>query len=103
MSFDTLAGCTAAFQTGTYLVWYPLLPRRKHNNCPSDCAADRNALRIELQIKEPEGEFGMYGSGMYVINPPWILPEKMNESLPMLVELLGQSSEAKFVLEVRSE
>lgn len=90
------------FATGTYLIWYPLLPRREAQHLPQQLVPlAENSLRIELQVKAPEGEFGMYGSGMFVINPPWILREQMQQLLPKLVELLGLSSEASLLLETR--
>lgn len=97
---DSLRDALRRFATGTYLVWYPLLPRTESKKLPEQLQMlNVNSLRIELQIDESRGEFGMYGSGMYVINPPWILHEQMQELLPVLVELLGQSAGAKFELE----
>ena len=101
---DSLRDALRRFATGTYLVWYPLLPRAESKKLPEQLQAlEVNALRIELQIDEERGEFGMYGSGMYVINPPWLLHDQMHELLPVLVELLGQSPDAKFLLEAKGE
>lgn len=97
---DSLGDALRRFATGTYLIWYPLLPRRESLQLPERLMAlGANSLRIELQIKAPEGEFGMYGSGMFVINPPWLLREQMNKLLPLFVELLGHAPDAKWVLE----
>ena len=37
---------------------------------------------------------GMHGSGMFVINPPFALPERLGETLPFLVDRLGQDPTA---------
>ncbi len=101
---DSLRDALRRFATGTYLIWYPLLPRREAQQLPQHLAPlAENALRIELHVKAPEGEFGMYGSGMYVINPPWTLKEQMSKLLPLLVELLGQSADAGSVLEAKEK
>jgi 23S rRNA (adenine2030-N6)-methyltransferase len=88
------------FATGTYLLWYPLLPHAESKRLPLQLQMLKaNALRIELQVEEPRGEFGMYGSGLYVLNPPWILREQMQVLLPTLTQLLGHSNGASFILE----
>ncbi|HEY3698787.1 MAG TPA: 23S rRNA (adenine(2030)-N(6))-methyltransferase RlmJ, partial [Spongiibacteraceae bacterium] len=80
--------------------WYPLLPRVESARLPERLATlNHNALRIELRIDEPRGDFGMYGSGMYVVNPPWRLREQMQSLLPVLIELLGKADKASFILE----
>lgn len=88
------------FATGTYAVWYPLLPRADATRLPQQLAAlPASSLRIELRVSEPEGEFGMYGSGMFVINPPWLLRNQMRILLPQLQGLLGEPGHSDFLLE----
>ena len=87
------------FATGTYIVWYPLLQREeplhmvqklKGLNLPS-------WLNITLTVQRPSAEgFGMHGSGLFIVNPPWTLPEILNNNLPVLVDLLGQDDGANF-------
>lgn len=98
---DTLRDALQRFATGTYLVWYPLLPRMESKKLPEQLQAlNVNSLRIELHVDEERGEFGMYGSGMYVINPPWVLHGQMQELLPVLQRLMGRFGAADHVLEV---
>ncbi|MDB6062697.1 MAG: competence protein ComJ [Verrucomicrobiaceae bacterium] len=88
------------FATGTYMVWYPLLPRAEAARLPQQLAAlAAPSLRIELRVNEPQGEFGMYGSGMFVINPPWLLRDQMKLLLPLLREIMGAPGRSDFVLE----
>jgi len=44
----------------------------------------------------------MHGSGMFVINPPYLLAEQLAANLPALAELLAQDGGARFVLEQES-
>jgi 23S rRNA (adenine2030-N6)-methyltransferase len=90
------------FATGTYLVWYPLLQRPEPGAMVQALQQlnTQNWLDIRLQVEQPhEDGFGMYGSGMFVINPPWQLPEILNSSMPSITELLGLDASAQFNLE----
>jgi len=60
-------------------------------------------LQIELNVLPANNRYGMTGSGMMVINPPWKLEQQMAELLPWLVDKLGQSAEADFKLRWLSE
>ncbi|MDP3608627.1 MAG: 23S rRNA (adenine(2030)-N(6))-methyltransferase RlmJ [Methylophilus sp.] len=90
------------FATGTYMIWYPLLQRPE----PNDMLKRLHALKlqdwldVQLIVQTPRADgMGMYGSGMFVINPPWQLPAILNEVMPTMTQLLGQDSSAKFNLD----
>ena len=90
------------FATGTYLVWYPLLQRPEPlsmvNALKSLCP--NNYLDVTLSVQAPEDDgFGMFGSGMFVINPFYTLPEILKLNMPTLVNLLGQDDAAHYRLE----
>ena len=62
-----------------------------------------NWLHATLEVKAPAKDgFGMNGSGMFIINPPWTLEKKLHETLPRLTELLAQGEGAKYTLESES-
>jgi 23S rRNA (adenine2030-N6)-methyltransferase len=97
---DTLQDALKRFHNGTYMLWYPLLPRAEAQHLPEKLMAlPVHALRIELRIENPRGEFGMYGSGLFVVNPPWLLRGQLEVWLPLLQRLLGRDIEASIVLE----
>jgi 23S rRNA (adenine2030-N6)-methyltransferase len=51
-------------------------------------------------LKRPASDgFGMFGSGMFVVNPPWVLPERLEAAMPWLVKALGEAEGAGFDLE----
>jgi len=82
------------FATAVYALWYPLLQResvgalvKKLETMPV------NSLLVELPVQAAAGE-GMYGSGMFVINPPWVLQQQLENCLPYLHNVLA-SSEAQ--------
>ena len=69
----TIERAYARWSTGGYLVWYPLLPERRHEalvRALRDCGI-KKILRSEWHHKLPEAERGLYGSGVIWINPTW--------------------------------
>ncbi len=89
------------FATGTYALWYPQLQRNEAVQLPEQLRAlPVNWLHVALSVQAPSQEgFGMHGSGMFIINPPWTLHATLEKVLPVLVEKLGQDNAASFVLE----
>jgi 23S rRNA (adenine2030-N6)-methyltransferase len=76
-----LADAQRRFAAGTYAVWYPLLPRAEARALPERLAAlGLPSLRAELQVGPPGEEFGLYGSGMFIVNPPWTLYAQLPSS-----------------------
>ena len=100
----TLTEARTRFEQGCYLVWYPCLSREESRKLPEQLQklSPDNFLQAELYVKQPARDgFGMHGSGMFVINPPYLLAEQLCDSLPVLTELLAQDAGARFVLEYR--
>jgi 23S rRNA (adenine2030-N6)-methyltransferase len=94
------------FPTGTYIVWYPLLQRPEPAEMLDDLLALDVAdwLHVTLSIESPSEEgFGMYGSGLFIINPPWTLPKTLAETMPVLAELLALDETANFTLDSQIE
>jgi 23S rRNA (adenine2030-N6)-methyltransferase len=94
---EALAKALSRFSTGVYIVWYPLLKPR-----PGEAAVSGTALRqtllelyngnrfaVELFAPPGDSEKRMFGSGLAVYNPPFMLREALEESLPALAEILG--------------
>ena len=83
------------FATGCYLVWYPKIERPEAKNLPNHLErvaekAGRPWLQAELSVATPvPGQLGMTGSGMFVINPPYVLADELRTALPVVQEILG--------------
>jgi 23S rRNA (adenine2030-N6)-methyltransferase len=90
------------FATGTYAVWYPQLQRSDSVQLPGHLKQlpVKSWLHVALSVQRPSADgFGMHGSGMFVINPPWTLHATLQEVMPVLAARLGQNGEGSFVLE----
>lgn len=92
------------FATGTYAVWYPQLAKADAKLLPAKLKElpAKSWLHVSLQVATPSRDgFGMAGSGMFVLNPPWTLEATLREVMPWLVEVLAQDEGARFTLEAR--
>ncbi|STZ75785.1 23S rRNA (adenine(2030)-N(6))-methyltransferase RlmJ [Bergeriella denitrificans] len=98
----TLKEARKRFESGCYLVWYPCLSREESQNLPEQLKklAPQNYLHTELHVHTPRADgFGMHGSGMFVINPPYLLAAQLADTLPALSATLAQDAGARFVLD----
>lgn len=99
---DVLADGLRRFPTGTFAVWYPMLARPEARQLPEKLAAlgAESWLDVRLMVRTPARDgFGMFGSGMFVVNPPWVLPERLEAVMPWLVARLAEDEGAGFDLE----
>lgn len=103
---DAIKDSLKRFPTGTYIIWYPLLQRPEPAEILDELLALNVAdwLHVTLSIEAPSEEgFGMYGSGLFIINPPWTLPKTLTETMPVLTELLALDETASFTLDGQIE
>jgi hypothetical protein len=60
-------------------------------------------LLASLVVSEPqEGGFGMTGSHVFMVNPPWTLRAQLERELPQLAKLLGTFPGARCHIDGRS-
>lgn len=88
------------FATGTYCIWYPLLQRPEPQQMVEQfMALNSNWLHVSMSIHTPSSDgYGMHGSGLFIINPPYTLPKILEESMPVLTQLLSLDETADFQL-----
>ncbi len=90
------------FAGGVYAVWYPQLQRAEAQQLPEQLKQlpVRSWLHAAFSVQTPsEDGFGMHGSGMFIINPPWTLHSMLQEVMPYLARHLGQDEGAGYTLE----
>lgn len=100
---NAVSDALTRFAVGTYAVWYPVLQRRESHLLPQQLrriAGTADWLDVRMQVREPDASgFGLLGSGMFLINPPWTLHATLRDLLPWLTGALGQFNGAHFALE----
>lgn len=86
------------WHNATIAIWYPLLERKKaqiNRLKDSFLTSDKEILVAELCVKQSQ-ETGLFGSGMLVINPTYLLQEKLEPVLKFLTPILAQDKYANF-------
>lgn len=110
---DMVTDSLKRFATGTYAVWYPIIPRPEAHDLPKRLKtiatkAGKSWLHATLTVKNSKiidsGDGvarrpGLPASGMFLINPPYTLKAVLKDALPQMAELLQQDRHAAHSLE----
>ncbi|WP_293660587.1 23S rRNA (adenine(2030)-N(6))-methyltransferase RlmJ [Rhodoferax sp. OV413] len=108
-----VADAMQRFATGTYAVWYPIIPRPEAHDLPKKLKTMANKagkawLHATLTVKsskltqDAQGEVvrpGLPASGMFLINPPHTLKAALKDALAQMAAILGQDSNATSTLD----
>jgi len=100
--FHALKDSLTRFPGGTYALWYPQLTRLGAHELPARLKRlpAGSWLHAALRVATPAKDgFGMHGSGLFIVNPPWTLYATLAETMPYLARLLGTDEGAGFTLE----
>ena len=100
--FHALKESLTRFPDGTYALWYPQLTRLDAHELPPRLKRlpVKSWLHAALRVREPAKDgFGMHGSGMFILNPPWTLHDTLADVMPFLSKVLGEAPGAGFTLE----
>ena len=90
------------FSTGTYAVWYPVIPRPEAHDLPRRLKtlaiqAKKPWLHATLTIgadlaPDPNDRPGLRASGIFLINPPHTLKAALQAALPQVLQVLGRGA-----------
>ena len=101
---NVIKDCLTRFPTGTYIVWYPILQRPEPGKMVEDLINLNlpSWLNVSMKVHKPSAEgFGMYGSGLFIVNPSWTLPKTLEVTMPILTQLLSLDITASYELKGR--
>ena len=93
------------FPEGVYMVWYPQVSKLEAAQLPRrlEGLAPKGWLHARLTVQVPDSQgFGLAGSGMFILNPPFTLHDQLLDVLPYLTEVLGQYDGANYLLEQKA-
>lgn len=100
---DVIKGVEQVFkrwQQAQIVVWYPLLSERagaKHGAseimCEKLAQLGKPCFKAEICVAENSPDAGMYGSGVFVLNPNWQLDMQLENALDCVVSRLGSVDE----------
>jgi len=96
---NTIIKAYKKFATGTYILWYPVVKREQVNEMENSFIKSdvKNLLQLEFCLSNDTDEYGMTGTGLFIVNPPWQLATQMAEVLPFLKEKLG-NNDSRFTI-----
>ncbi|QVL46903.1 MAG: 23S rRNA (adenine(2030)-N(6))-methyltransferase RlmJ [Thiocapsa sp.] len=89
---DALVAAHARWPTGVFALWFPRLGLQRDRSADLIGRIRRSVpdgLLCELRVRRQVDDFGMHGSGMLILNPPWRLEEQLADLLPRLAEVLA--------------
>lgn len=95
------------FATGVYLIWYPIVALPQAHVLPKQLKRlaqqyGRGWLNTTLRIRAASQEVkGLLASGMFVINPPYVLQKELKKTMEELVAHLQAGKGAQYTLEYR--
>jgi 23S rRNA (adenine2030-N6)-methyltransferase len=110
---EMVADALQRFATGTYAIWYPIIPRPEAHDLPRKLKTLANkagkpwlcatlTVKSSKLLKDDAGDVvrpGLPASGMFIVNPPHTLKAALAQALPQLVALLKQDQHAASSLE----
>ena len=101
----SLREAIARFPEGVYMAWYPQVSKLEAAQLPRrlEGLAPKGWLHARLTVQQPDSQgFGLAGSGMFILNPPYTLHDQLLAVLPYLTEVLGQYDGANYLLEQKA-
>jgi 23S rRNA (adenine2030-N6)-methyltransferase len=90
------------FAEGVYVVWYPIVNKLEAAQLPKrlTALAPKGWLNVRMTVQQnSEPGFGLAGSGVFVINPPFTLFETLQDTMPFMVQALAQYAGAHHQIE----
>lgn len=94
---DAIAESRHRFASGVYAIWYPVLRLRESVQFPQ--ALEREGgekwLHVRMLVRGPDAG-GLFGSGLFIINPPYTLAPALESTLSWLTGRLAQGPGAAY-------
>lgn len=103
---QSLAKAHKRWPTGIFAYWYPI---KDPNEVAAyiralEASGIKKILRLELTIRQPSTLPRLHGSGMIIVNPPFVLEAEMARVLPALAKLLSDENRGGYTISwVRGE
>ncbi len=101
---ESLKEAHRRFAHGVYLIWYPIIKNdsevlKKFRKEMIDLKFDK-ILHATFDVGAKKDETKMTACGMFVINAPWQLDEKLTQLMPAILNEIKKEQSAEFKLEV---
>ncbi|HVV62483.1 MAG TPA: 23S rRNA (adenine(2030)-N(6))-methyltransferase RlmJ [Pseudolabrys sp.] len=96
-----LAEAHRKWATGIFALWYPIKGRSEPDALAKSIRrlGIGKVLRAELTVAPLSDPSRLNGSGLILVNPPWVLEKELSLLLPVLAKTLGQNDKGGFRLD----
>jgi len=96
---DGLKKAVRHFPGGVYMLWYPVKDYKAIEQFTKLLheSGIPKILQLELRIRKESLSPRLDGSGIIVINPPYILEQEIQNIAPLLIKRLGEDKQAKII------
>jgi 23S rRNA (adenine2030-N6)-methyltransferase len=93
-----IADSVKRWETGIFAIWYPIKHREAASRLRQEIQTKLNRpyLITELSIYPETTSTHLNGSGMFIVNPPWQLNEKLKSVLPWLWKTLSVNHQGRY-------
>ncbi|ALO45353.1 23S rRNA (adenine(2030)-N(6))-methyltransferase RlmJ [Pseudohongiella spirulinae] len=94
---DTVLAVHRRWQVGMIALWYPLLGKARDQGewLSHKLIHALPCLNVQLEISPQTEEFGMHGSGMLIVNPPWQFDTLLQPVLTQLHAMLSETTQSE--------
>lgn len=99
---EMLKDAVTRFPTGCYMVWYPRVSRLQVEQMRKQLRRLSSGPWVDIEMtisKAPADGHGLFGSGCFVVNPPYTLQARMRAAMPWLTQTLALDSSARWSIE----
>lgn len=96
-ALDAISVGLRRFPMGIFKLWYPIKARYMADNWAKALTKRKpglgveTILRAELYVRAPDNKDQLNGTGLFIINPPYILQDMLHDLLPVLQRRLQQA------------
>lgn len=93
------------FATGCYILWYPVVKRDHVEQMESLFlnSSLKNVIQVEYCQSPDSEEYGMTGTGLFIVNPPWQLKNQLSTIVEAMKNLLGTEQSSYKLVELIAE
>jgi len=90
-----IADALQRFATGVIMLWYPIKDARDSRSWREQLVPrlGTGVLVSELWVHPCDSKVALNGSGVLIVNPPYLIGERMQVWLPRLAALLAQGGQ----------
>jgi 23S rRNA (adenine2030-N6)-methyltransferase len=98
---DALQTAHRKWPTGIYMAWYPIKQQHETEAFARKVGKSgiEKVLRAEMSFAAPVDTAKLRGSGLLVVNPPWMLERELQSLLPVLAEILAEGARYRLRLD----